>query len=241
MLSLFTSIASAQSTWQDVYDILHVNCSTPTCHGSGNYNSSYNVDTTPAILYSQIINADPTNPYAKDTLGNKLIAPGSPQTSFIMRKLSHCASGPLGLVNMLFEGDTMPSGYKLTDAELELILTWILDGAPQTGVVSPDTVAGSICQLSLAVRILPAEDISFTIYPNPTTEKFSCSYTLERPSLVTMELIDVTGRKMKTLLNENQIAGKQLKTVALEANSGVYFLRLKLGNTSQYMKKIILY
>src|ERR1051325_3788103 len=117
---LMTLPAMAQKTWIDVYTILNTGaCNSPTCHGNGSPNPSFNVQSSPSVLYSQLVNGNPVNPYAKDSVHNKLVDPGSPQTSFIIRKLGRCTDGPLKL-HQPNEGVPMPqNANRLAAADLE--------------------------------------------------------------------------------------------------------------------------
>jgi len=239
---LFSATAHAQSTWDNIYTILNTNCSSETCHGSGSANPSFNVDTSAAVLYAQLINGDPTNPYAKDSVNNKLVIPSSPETSFLMRKIARCSTNALALTQP-FEGEIMPASgaNRLSDADLDLIFNWILQGASDTAVIDPDTVAGDICDLNVGIRTLPSEIVSLSAYPNPATDIFSLSYTLQHSALVTMDLLDVTGQKIETIFIENQNSGKQIKTILPDTHAGIFLIRLTIGNSSQYIEKIVLH
>jgi hypothetical protein len=67
-------------------------------------------------------------------------------------------------------------------------------------------------------------------YPNPTTGKTQIDYTIEKTSTVTITLIDVTGRTIRTLLNTQMQAGKH----TLEVNdlsglsTGSYFYKMEV-------------
>lgn len=238
LLIFFVIDAQAQKTWADVYLILNnTNCNSSTCHGSGASNPSFTVTNSPSVLYQQLINGNPINPYAKDSLNNKLVVPGVPERSFLLRKISHCSSGMLSL-RQPFEGGLMPVGAsRINDADLELIYNWIAQGASETAVIDPDTVAGDICDLPLFVRILPSQNISLSVFPNPAADQLTVSYTLERSSLVTMEIMDAAGKIVRTLFSETQHSGMQTNTFALETAPGLYFIRLTIGS-GQYMKKL---
>lgn len=239
-LALATAVYP-QKTWNDVYTILNTSCQGSSCHESGSSNNAFTVDTTAPVLYAQLINQDPKNPYA-DSVGHKLVVPGSPLSSFLLRKISHCDStSGLGLVQP-FEGASMPeSGNKIPDAEIELIYNWIVQGASDTAVISPDTVAGDVCALfPVGIEAPLVESSSISVYPNPASGKFSFTYTLIEPSLVTIDLLDLAGKKVESIFAESQASGNQVITVVPDAKAGVYFVRLTVG-TAQYMRKVALY
>ncbi|MES2620496.1 MAG: T9SS type A sorting domain-containing protein [Bacteroidota bacterium] len=128
----------AQSTFASVYNLLQANCSGSACHNGTNANI-FNVDTNMAELYAQLVGVSPTNPAAA-AKGDKLVDPGYPLRSFLLRKMAHSLSSDLDL-NQPSEGNDMPSGLlKLKDEEIELVRQWILFGADDTGTAVDPTV-----------------------------------------------------------------------------------------------------
>jgi len=78
------------------------------------------------------------------------------------------------------------------------------------------------------------------ISPNPFSSSTIISFSLEQNSYITMELLDLSGRKMKTLLDENTEAGNN--TVQLnreQLSAGIYFLRVKMNGESSVMKIVV--
>jgi hypothetical protein len=77
-------------------------------------------------------------------------------------------------------------------------------------------------------------------YPNPFNPSTTIQYSLLSSGLVTLELFDILGRKIITLLNSKQSSGSH--QVHWDANgipSGTYFYRLKY-NTTILAKKMLL-
>ncbi|MCW5906853.1 MAG: T9SS type A sorting domain-containing protein [Chitinophagales bacterium] len=133
---------SAQGTFTQIHQILQTNCAGSSCHQSGG-NPSFDVNASESALYSQLVNANPINPYAKDSAKNKLITPGYPDRSFLLRKIAHGLNenNPHLTIKQPHEGATMPDGGgALSKPEIELIRQWILFGAPQTGNVVDTSV-----------------------------------------------------------------------------------------------------
>ena len=79
-----------------------------------------------------------------------------------------------------------------------------------------------------------ADNYSLNIYPNPFREYTNISYSLEKPSQVKVEVMDVLGRQVATLVNHNQAAGAyNVKFDATEyngTNAGVYIVRMTIGD-----------
>jgi len=236
-LAPFTLHVNAQKTWQDIYNLMHTTCSTSSCHGSGAPNTVYNVDTPANVLYTQLVNADPLNPYAKDSLHHKLVDPGSPQTSFLMRKISHCLTGSLALVQP-YEGEMMPKDAdSLSTENQEMILQWILQGASETAVISPDTFAGNICDFGVGINTLSEEQLAFHILPNPVESDFSVSFTLKEAAVVTLELFDAKAANTNVLLEKKLNSGTYNETFNPALPAGIYYLRLTIDGKS-FIRKL---
>lgn len=106
------------------------------CAGSGCHNGStptFDVTQSTSDLYDDLVNADPINPTAL-AKGNKLIKPGYPTRSFLLRKIAHGISDVLE-VQQPNEGQDMPPSGALPDSDIELVRQWIIFGAPETGNV----------------------------------------------------------------------------------------------------------
>lgn len=87
----------------------------------------------------------------------------------------------------------------------------------------------------------------FQNYPNPFNPTTTITYTLPNTSDVTIELFDVLGRKIATLLNVRQGEGMhvyRLNTAQFALSSGVYMYRLQArtasGQIYQQTKKMML-
>jgi hypothetical protein len=77
-------------------------------------------------------------------------------------------------------------------------------------------------------------------YPNPFNPTTKINYQLPRTSDVTLQVYDVLGRQVATLVDRKQQAGSY--TVTFDGNqlsSGVYFYRLKTENASKVRKMLL--
>lgn len=80
-------------------------------------------------------------------------------------------------------------------------------------------------------------------YPNPFNPETRISYRLPVASDVKLELYDVLGRKLATLVNARQEAGSylvMLNTQTLNLASGTYFYRLQAGSFVETKKMILM-
>jgi len=78
---------------------------------------------------------------------------------------------------------------------------------------------------------LPNQNFLFSNYPNPFNSQTSISFYLAENSLVTLDIYNIIGQKMETLLQERMLVGEY--TVNWQADdfaSGVYFYQLIVGN-----------
>lgn len=127
----------AQSTYNDIYNIFQAKC-TGACHTSTSPSGNLVLNGTQSAVYNALINVTPTNPTAA-AKGNKRIAPGYPERSFLLRKCNQNFDNyyePLSSG----EGSLMPQNQTpLTVQEMEKIRQWIYFGAPQNGIVIQDS------------------------------------------------------------------------------------------------------
>ncbi|MCF8261125.1 MAG: CotH kinase family protein [Melioribacteraceae bacterium] len=78
-------------------------------------------------------------------------------------------------------------------------------------------------------------------YPNPFNPTTKFRYSLAERGNVILELYDLLGRKVKTILNEELDAGIHTGTIDMTNNSsGVYFLFFKTPKTQQLNKLLLL-
>ena len=81
-------------------------------------------------------------------------------------------------------------------------------------------------------------------YPNPFNPTVQISYSLTEPGYTTVEIYDIVGRKIKTLVNEYQSAGEHkvqwngTNSYGAKVSAGTYFYLIR-NNNSKESKKII--
>jgi hypothetical protein len=74
---------------------------------------------------------------------------------------------------------------------------------------------------------------SLETYPNPANDRISISYDISNAAPVTLEIYDILGRKVETLIDEYQSAGSYAVTWdASYIASGIYFYRFQAGEYS---------
>jgi hypothetical protein len=91
------------------------------------------------------------------------------------------------------------------------------------------------------IGILPQTHSLPQNYPNPFNAATTISYTIPTATKINLDIYDLLGRKMTTLLNEYQQAGHhQAIWNAKDTPSGVYFYRLQAGEKTETNKMLLL-
>lgn len=74
---------------------------------------------------------------------------------------------------------------------------------------------------------LPIETLLHDAYPNPFNPATTVAFELPQAGHVRYDLFDVTGRRVKSVINQMMASGKhQIRVDASELASGVYIGRL---------------
>ncbi|MCK5077109.1 MAG: T9SS type A sorting domain-containing protein, partial [Calditrichia bacterium] len=78
-------------------------------------------------------------------------------------------------------------------------------------------------------------------YPNPFNPSTKIRYTLPKPEKVKIEVYNLFGQKIETLLNKPMPAGShEVEFTANNLPSGLYFCRMSTGKFKQVKKMILL-
>lgn len=82
-------------------------------------------------------------------------------------------------------------------------------------------------------------------FPNPFNPSTTISYKLETPTTVRLEVYDITGRLINTLIDQYQVGGRYSArwnaddSRGSKVASGMYFARLQVGNQVAVAKMIL--
>jgi Leucine-rich repeat (LRR) protein len=89
--------------------------------------------------------------------------------------------------------------------------------------------------------VLPKEIILHQNYPNPFNPTTTIRFSVKTRGNVSLQVIDITGRLVETLVNSKLVGGEhEIKWNAGEYPSGVYYIKLESGNTSEIKKVLLL-
>jgi len=121
---------------------------------------------------------------------------------------------------LLSDGSVQGDGFYYDDVKLDVLST----ATSSTSLLSQKPLHYSLAQN----------------YPNPFNPTTILTYQLPTASDVKLEVFDVLGKKVATLVNERQSAGTHNITFNASAlSSGVYFYRLQAGTFSQTRKMLL--
>jgi len=77
-------------------------------------------------------------------------------------------------------------------------------------------------------------------YPNPFNPATKINFNIKNSTFASLKVFDMTGREVKSLLNENVSAGSyEINFNASELNSGVYFYTLKTNEFTETKKMML--
>ena len=125
---------------------------------------------------------------------------------------------------------SMPPNDPLSQEEINLIGDWINEGANE---------------LSIKDSFLPQ---SFTLeqnYPNPFNPSTTILYNLSSDELVSFEIFNLNGEKVRTLVNEYQNSGPKKIIWNADNNhgrqvpAGIYLYSIIAGNVKQTKKMLL--
>ncbi len=121
-----------------------------------------------------------------------------------------------------------------TAVQNEQIVVSVTDGMYVTTKVINLTVNG--------INGIPASDHAtlMNVYPNPSEGKSTLTYHLMQGSRVVVEVLNMNGQKIRTVMNQPMTAGEQQTTVNFEGlASGVYIVRLIAGDTTDNLYVVV--
>jgi uncharacterized delta-60 repeat protein len=87
------------------------------------------------------------------------------------------------------------------------------------------------------VDLIPEKFSSLIIYPDPVADRAIIEYELSQPSMVTLNLSDLSGKVFRTLISGNKIAGRHREEFSFSPfASGIYLLQLNANEKSVAVK-----
>ena len=105
--------------------------------------------------------------------------------------------------------------------------------------VNSTTMQNAINQALLATGITEniKADLQLNVFPNPANNETYLNYNLSKASDISIDIYNLLGAKIKTIVSERQSAGNHKTEINLEnLRSGVYFVKLNTIEGSQVTK-----
>jgi PKD repeat protein len=84
-----------------------------------------------------------------------------------------------------------------------------------------------------------ANDIPVNLYPNPARENTRIEFTLDREETVSLKLVDILGREIKSFAETRLPAGKHHTEIIDFDAPGVYFIKLLIGESLLINKLVV--
>ena len=110
----------------------------------------------------------------------------------------------------------------------------------------PNSDEATDIENNLSDNIIPAKYSFAQNYPNPFNPSTIISYTLPKRADVTISIINLLGQSVKTIKNDNQIAGQHeifwdgTDQSGRFIASGIYFYQINSGEYTESKKMIML-
>ncbi len=102
------------------------------------------------------------------------------------------------------------------------------------------TVNGNVISVNQISSNVPSEFSLKQNYPNPFNPATKISFNIKNATFASLKIFDMTGKEVKSLVNENIAAGSyEINFNASELNSGVYFYTLKTNEFTETKKMIL--
>jgi len=88
---------------------------------------------------------------------------------------------------------------------------------------------------------VPKDFILLQNYPNPFNAQTTISYELVTPAYITLQVYDILGREVETLVSEQKQAGcYSITWNASDQTSGMYFYKIQAGDYAETKKMVLL-
>jgi len=147
-----------------------------------------------------------------------LVIPGDYQNSILWQRI---------------DSGEMPPGGNISNAQLELIETWIMEGALEEILIVDE------------MNITPDQLTLYQNYPNPFNPTTVINYKIKNEIYIGIDIYDLKGNHIKNLLSKKMIEGSHRvqwdskNKKGLKVPSGVYIYTIK-SNVFIKSKKMIL-
>jgi len=143
---------------------------------------------------------------------------------------------------VLFDSIGQTSGLSFTDTDIVSGETYYytvraVDDKGLYGQALLDTVVTTCSAVDGRNSLIPRKPVLRGNYPNPFNPQTTIYYQLPKAGHVKLQVFDLTGRLIETLVDENQPTGEYSKIWnAVSVSSGIYFYRLETKDFTSVKK-----
>jgi hypothetical protein len=129
--------------------------------------------------------------------------------------------------------------------KLTLIYNDFTSGAPEVKTINPD-LEGGVVNLGSVLRVVPENYSLVQNFPNPFNPTTEIAYDLPEAANVNLEVYNILGQNVKSLVNQYQDAGSYRVTwngtnnEGAQVASGVYFYRISAGDFKDIKKMVLM-
>lgn len=188
MVAFSTQLAAQVDYATEIQPIFNANCTS--CHGG---NGGVNLRSYTALMSS-----------VGNNYGSNVVVPGNPDGSGLVDKIEPSPQF----------GNRMPTGGQLQQSEINLIRTWIAEGANEVATSSEIHV-----QIPESFRLIGN-------YPNPFNPSTNITFEMPQATQYTISIYSVHGNLLMEEVGQGN-AGVTTATVRMnESPTGVYLYRV---------------
>jgi hypothetical protein len=114
------------------------------------------------------------------------------------------------------------------------------NGDTQTSGDYVYTTAMPVQESTTGIAENAASNFNLSVFPNPSSDYLNVKFSLKETSSVTLDLIDISGKKVANLISDNGMNGNINKTFEVSSCSkGVYFVELKINDKTSLQKIVV--
>lgn len=130
------------------------------------------------------------------------------------------------------QGDTLKVGNSIYTASGTYIDILVAFNNCDSIVTTNLTVLTGISQSPIS------NNLQFQISPNPFSRQTEIKYSLATDTQIKIELYNLLGQKIKTVVNEKQGGGEHHQILEIEKGNAIYFLKISV-NGKTFVKRIV--
>ncbi len=140
-------------------------------------------------------------------------------------------------VEVVIGDATMPKTYTIEDGKLHVLLDGIDEISSGVIILKRNTIVS----VEKEVQKLPIKYSLSQNYPNPFNPSTVINYTIPNAGMTKVEVFNILGQKVITLVNKNLEAGShKVEFNASNLTSGIYFYKLQSNNFTSIKKMMLI-